>query len=296
MQGAQAVVTPTDHGPMDVLDDNAVVDGVRLAYRDRGEGPAVVFVHGTPGHAVIWRDVLPTVEAAGYRVIAYDLVGYGASERPVAHDTAVPSQAGLLEGLLARLGVGRCALVGHDIGGAIGQLLAVDRPERLAGLVLVDTVSYDSWPSQTWRTIIDRHLDDYAAMSAEDFEALLTRQLTMTVADPERMTGEVLDAYLAPHRSRLGRVSFFEHQVRTYDSAPTQRAAAALPSLTVPTKIIWGEQDRWQPVSYAHRLAADIPGAELVVVEGGGHFLMEDVPDRVAAEVVDFLAPHADTW
>lgn len=281
---------------MGVLDEHMVVDGVRLAYRDHGEGPAVVFVHGTPAHAVIWRNVLPAVEAAGYRVIAYDLLGYGASERPVARDTAVPAQAQLLAELLDRLEVGRCAVVGHDIGGAVGQLLAVNRPERLARLALVDTVSYESWPSETWQAVIDGHLGDYAAMGAEDFEALLAGQLTMTVADPEHMTGDVLDAYLAPHRSRVGRVSFFEHQVRTYDSTPTQHAAAALPSLTVPTTIIWGQQDRWQPVSYAHRLAGDIPGAELVVVEGAGHFVMEDAPDRVADEIVAFLSRRPGPW
>jgi pimeloyl-ACP methyl ester carboxylesterase len=274
---------------MDVTDQAAIVDGVRLAYRDRGDGPTVVFVHGTPAYSVIWRDVLPVVESAGYRVIAHDLLGYGASERPVARDTAVPAQADLLLQLLDHLGIGRVALVGHDIGGAVAQLVAVDRPERVARLVLIDSVSYDSWPSETWRGIIDEHLDAYAAMGPDEFEALLARQLAMTVADPERMTGDVLDAYLAPHRSRIGRVSFFEHQVRTYDSAPTQRTAAALPLLAVPTKVIWGEQDRWQPVSYAQRLANDIPDAELVVVDGAGHFLMEDAPDRVAAEVLDFL-------
>jgi pimeloyl-ACP methyl ester carboxylesterase len=275
---------------MNVTDEAAVVDGVRLAYRDRGDGPAVVFVHGTPAHTVIWREVLPAVESAGYRVIAYDLLGYGASERPVTRDTAVPAQGALLVRLLEHLDVGRVALVGHDIGGAIGQLLPVDTPERLAGLVLIDTVSYDSWPSASWRAIIEHHLDAYAALGQEEFEALLAGQLTMTVADPQRMTGDVLDAYLAPHRSRVGRMSFFEHQVRTYDSAPTRRTATALPSLAVPTRIIWGEQDRWQPVSYAHRLANDILDAQLALIEGAGHFLMEDAPDRVATEVLDFLA------
>lgn len=272
-----------------LLDRHRVVDGVRLACCDCGEGPPVVFVHGTPAHAWIWREVLPAVERAGHRVIAYDLLGYGASERPVARDTAVPAQAELLRALLDELGVDRCALVGHDLGGAIGQLLAVHHPERLTHLVLVDTVSYDSWPSETWQAIIRDHLDRYAAMPTDEFEALLTRQLRMTVADPQRMTGEVLEAYLAPHRSRLGQASFFEHQVRTYDSTPTERVAPALRELAVPTKIVWGADDRWQPVVYAHRLAADVPAAELTVVPDAGHFVTEDAPQRVADEIAGFL-------
>lgn len=275
---------------MELLDRSGVVDGVRLAYCDGGTGHPVVFVHGTPAHTVIWRNVLPAVQAAGYRTIAYDLLGYGASERPVARDTGVPAQAQLLTALLDHLDIGRCVLVGHDIGGAVGQLLAVDHPGRLTALVLIDSVSYDSWPSETWQTIIRDHLDAYATMPHDEFQALLTRQLEMTVVDPQHMTGEVLESYLAPHRSPLGQVSFFEHQVRTYESTPTQRVASRLSSLTVPTKIVWGAQDRWQPVSYAHRLAADIPDAQLAVVDGAGHFITEDAPQRVAEEITAFLA------
>ncbi|WP_190817202.1 hypothetical protein [Saccharopolyspora pogona] len=105
--------------------------------------------------------------------------------------------------------------------------------------MLIDAVSYDSWPSSTWRKIIREHLDDYAAMPQADFEAMLTRQLTMTVGEPTRMTGETLEAYLAPHRTPMGRASFFEHQVRHYDSTPTQRVAPLLKTLTAPTRIVW---------------------------------------------------------
>ncbi len=72
---------------MTLLDRNPLVDGVRLAYRDRGEGEPVVFVHGTPSWSHEWRHVVPAVEAAGHRVVTYDLLGFGDSERP---STATP--------------------------------------------------------------------------------------------------------------------------------------------------------------------------------------------------------------
>ncbi|TQN27620.1 pimeloyl-ACP methyl ester carboxylesterase [Haloactinospora alba] len=274
----------------ELLDSEVVLDGVRLAYRDRGAGEPVVFLHGTPSHSFIWRDIVPEVEWAGYRVVLFDLLGYGRSERPLTRDTSVVGQVRVLEGLLRHLGIDRFSLVAHDIGGAVAQLLATAHPRRVRRLMLVDTVSYDSWPSQTWRTIIRDHLPGYAAMPARDFEEMLTGQLRMTVADPDRMSGEVLEAYLAPHRSALGRISFFEHQVRHYDSSPTQRVAPALARLTMPVRLLWGAQDTWQPLAYARRLAADIPGSELAVVDDGGHFLMEDQPARVRGEVLDFLA------
>lgn len=272
------------------LDRHVLVDGVRLAYRDRGEGDPVVFVHGTPSYSHEWRHVVPAVEAAGHRVITYDLLGYGASERPLDRDTSVGAQTELLVGLLDVLGIERPSLITHDIGGAIGQRIAVLHPERARRLMLIDSVSYDSWPSETWREIIRTRLESYAAMSAEDFEEMLGRQLAMTVADPSRMQGQELAAYLAPHRTALGRASFFEHQVRHFDSRYTDELTGRLGEIAVPVRILWGEQDRWQPTSYAQRLAADVPHAELVVVPGTGHFLMEDDPERVTREVLDFLA------
>ncbi|MDQ3866874.1 MAG: alpha/beta hydrolase [Actinomycetota bacterium] len=268
----------------------AVVDGVRLAYRSRGLGEPVVFLHGTPSHSFIWRKVLPSVEEEGYRVVAYDLLGYGRSERPVDRDTSVAGQAVLLDRLLTHLHIDEFNLVGHDIGGAIAQIFATRQPHRLKRLMLIDTVSYDSWPSETWERIIRERLDDSAAMPMEEFEALLTRQLRMAVADPARMSGDVLEAYLLPHRTRLGLVSFFEHQVRHYDSAYTQEIAPALGTLTMPVRILWGAEDQWQPASYGRRLAGDISTAELTIVPEAGHFLMEDNDDRVVAEILDFLA------
>ncbi|MFR9730653.1 alpha/beta fold hydrolase [Saccharopolyspora sp. MS10] len=274
---------------MTLLTDSLIVDGVRLAYRDRGQGEPVIFIHGTPSHSHEWRDVVPRIEAAGFRAVTYDLLGYGRSERPVDRDTSVAAQAELLEHLLDALGVDRVSIVAHDIGGAIGQRFSLAHPERVRRLMLIDSVSFDSWPSPTWKKIIEEHLDDVAAMSQDEFNALLTRQLKMTVADDSLMSGDVLQAYLAPHQSAPGRVSFFEHQVRHYDSTYTEEISDQLGHLTAPVRIVWGEEDQWQPARYAKRLSDAIPHAELVVVPGAGHFLMEDAPERVVREIGDFL-------
>lgn len=69
----------------------------------------------------------------------------------------------------------------------------------------------------------------------------------------------------------------------------TQQAAPALAKLTIPVRLLWGAQDTWQPLTYAERLVADIPTAELVVIDDSSHFLMEDYPTRVRSEILDFL-------
>ncbi|MFI8202575.1 alpha/beta fold hydrolase [Streptomyces sp. NPDC085937] len=279
---------------MTTLTDHLIVDGVRVAYREGGSGEPVVFLHGTPSHSYEWRHVVPHVEAAGHRTLTYDLPGYGLSERPAHRDTSVAAQTDLLGHLLDALGLDRVSLVAHDIGGAVALRFALAHPGRVRRLMVMDSVSYDSWPSATWRRIIDEELDDHAAMSQEAFDDLLTRQLTMTVADKSLMSGDVLRAYLAPHASRLGRASFFEHQVRHYDSRYTEEIADRLGRLTLPVRILWGAEDEWQPVRYAERLRDDIPGAELVVIPGAGHFLMEDAPERVVREIIDFLGSGSE--
>ncbi|MFD7991454.1 alpha/beta fold hydrolase [Streptomyces mexicanus] len=274
---------------MTLATDSLIVDGVRLAHRVRGRGEPVLFIHGTPSHSYEWRAVVPHVEAAGFRTVTYDLLGYGRSERPVDRDTSVAGQTDLLEHFLDALGIEQVDIIAHDIGGAIGLRFSLARPDRVRRLMVIDTVSYDSWPSSTWQRIINENLDDCTSMPQDAFNALLTRQLKMTVSDDTLMDGDVLQAYLAPHQSTLGRVSFFEHQVRHYDSKYTREISDELTRLTVPVRILWGADDQWQPVRYARRLSSAIPNADLVVVPGAGHFLMEDAPERVVHEVLGWL-------
>lgn len=84
------------------------------------------------------------------------------------------------------------------------------------------------------------------------------------------MADVVLRAYLAPHRTALGRASFFEHQVRHYHSKYTEELTGRLGGLALPVRIVWGQNDQWQPTHYAERLAAEFPNAELVVVPDAG--------------------------
>ncbi|GAA2411709.1 alpha/beta hydrolase [Actinomadura vinacea] len=272
-----------------LVEDDIIVDGVRLAFSVQGEGDPVVFVHGTPSHSFLWRNIAPRVRDAGFQTVVYDLLGFGRSERPLGRDTSVAAQADLLPALLDALGIESANIIAHDIGGAVGQILAVRRPRRIRKLMMIDTVTYDSWPSQTWRRII-RDSGDLRYVNDEDeFSSMLSRQLRMTVSDPESMNDAILRNYLLPHDGVTGRASFFTHQVKHYDSRYTQEISSQLPALTMPVRIVWGEDDLWQPVSYAERLCRDIPGAQLSIVSKAGHFLPEDAPDQLTQEILDFL-------
>ncbi|WP_330213212.1 alpha/beta fold hydrolase [Pseudomonas sp. Z18(2022)] len=271
-----------------LLNEVALINGWRIATGRHGDGLPVLLLHGTPAHSIIWRNVVPHLTAAGLQVHLFDLLGFGASERPVQADTSVAAQSQLIGSLLDHWGLEDVHLVGHDIGGVIALLFALEHPHRVRSLTIADAPSYDSWPSPTWRGIHQRFAE-HGRMAPHEHQALMSRQLAMAVFDKSVMQGELLEAYLAPISGVVGQPAFYQHQVAHYDARYTADFAERLPGMDLPVQVLWGAEDEWQPLVYAQRLQRDIPGAALHVLENAGHFLMEDAPGRVSEYLLDFI-------
>ena len=116
------------------------MDGLRLAHLDEGEGPPVIFFHGEPTWSFLWRKVIPPVRDAGFRCLAPDLAGFGRSDKPTDFDFYSYDRHTELAGtLLEDLDLRDATAVVHDWGGPIGLRLAVEHPERISRLVILDT-------------------------------------------------------------------------------------------------------------------------------------------------------------
>src|SRR5216683_1319554 len=233
------------------------VDGLRLAHIDEGEGPPVVFFHGEPTWSFLWRTVLPPVRDAGFRCIAPDLVGFGRSDKPVdidfySYDRHVALMATLLEDLDLR----GATLVVHDWGGPIGLRLAVEHPERVDRLVILDTGLFTGHQKMTDAWLAFR---DFVARTEDLPVGMLVRRACKN--DPG---DEVTAAYDAPYpdaRAKAGARAFPLLIPQTPDApgaAAGQRVLEALREDRRPTLMLWGDSDPVLPLSVAERFAESI--------------------------------------
>ncbi|MAM59663.1 MAG: alpha/beta hydrolase [Salinicola sp.] len=275
-----------------IATDNVLIDGKRIAHGVYGEGEPIVLLHGTPSSSLIWRNVVPQLVGAGYRVHLFDLLGYGHSERPrdPSVDTSISAQVPVLEALMDHWGLETAHIVAHDFGGGIAQRLGVFHPRRLQSLTLIDVVSYDSYPSPRTRQQMAAGLERLIKVPDDEHRAHFREWLLTAVHDPQRFESSTLETYLDFISGPIGQASLFQHQIRHYDPKHTLEVAARLPELgRIPVKLIWGADDAWQSVDYAYRLHADIPGSDLSVLEECGHFSPEDRPEEIARLVIEFL-------
>lgn len=278
-----------------IVDRNALVGGMRIAHGVHGTGEPVVLVHGTPSSSLIWRDVVPELVAAGFRAHVFDLLGYGLSERPCDPDidTSISGQVPILEALLDHWRLERLHLVAHDIGGGVAQRFALAAPDRIASLTLIDTVSFDSYPSSRTRQQMQAGLEVLIKKPDAEHRAHFEDWLLSAVHDKARLRDGALGTYLDFISGPVGQASFFQHQVRHYDPRHTMDIADRMGELgRLPVKLIWGAEDAWQVTDWARRLHAAIPGSELDIVEACGHFAMEDRPEALANLVIDFMRRH----
>ena len=278
---------------MDLPPDRyATVQGHRVRYWEAGAGPAVVLVHGLANSVITWRK---NVEALGrdFRVIALDLPGHGLSDMPkVRFD--LPAGAAFVASFLDEVGVERAHLAGNSMGGAVALELALARPERTVSLTLADSAGLGREISLVLRLGSLPLLGEYARRPTLKGVRNLVRWL---VHDPALVDEEELPlrlSYLKREGSAQALLRFLRTGVGLFGQRPGTRRDARLPSLSVPTLIVWGAQDPLFPIEQAQRAARAIPGAELHVFDRCGHWPQYEHPsefNRLLGEFVGLAAP-----
>ena len=230
----------------------------------------------------MWRPVLDSVAGSGRRALAPDLPGFGDS--PPDPPGTWERQVEAVERFRTALGLDRVALAVHDWGGLIGLRWACDHPGIASALVISNTGFF---PDGKWHGFADElrapgqgeELID--GFEADGFAALLRSQ-------SRGFDDEAIAEYWKAFATEEGRRGVLE-LYRSGDFEKLEPYRGKLAELDVPTLILWGEDDPFAPVAGAHRFTKEIPGAELVVVAGAGHFVHADEPERCGREIAAFL-------
>ena len=261
------------------------VDGHTASYLTAGDGPTVLLLHGTYWSRV-WLRVIEPLAAAGLQPVAVDLPGCGRSGGELTLDSAtVPALAGWVNRFVEALRPNALAgVAGHDIGGALTQRLLVTDELRLDRIALVNSVSYDSWPVPSVARYRDPDL--VAAITIEDILAARRQAITTALARPAD-EDEVQD-YISPWTDMRVARSWMAI-AGAADSRYTLELMDHIRADRRPKLLIWGQDDSFQPISYAERLVAEVPETELVRVPDAGHIPMENDPALVAEALATFF-------
>jgi 2-hydroxymuconate-semialdehyde hydrolase len=253
-----------------------------MAFVDMGEGPPVLLLHGFPTSSFLWRREVWLL-AQGMRVIAPDLLGYGQSDKPSDADLSEPAQAGYIRELLGQLGIGELALVGHDLGGAVAQMLALDGGLHVRTLILLDSACFDAWPIEGVRMLQQAASDQETA----DFvEGIVSLTFDLGVKHRGFVDESSLRGYLEPWREEPA--AFFR-AARAISGRGLAGRDADLKALDIPTFLIWGEDDPFLPSELGERLQETMEGSTLALLPGCSHFITDDAPTTVGPLIYEFL-------
>jgi pimeloyl-ACP methyl ester carboxylesterase len=263
-----------------------------IEYREQGSGEVVVFVHGLLVDGRLWRDVVPPLAARNRCVVPDWPLG---SHRLALNDGADRSPRGiahLIADFLDALDLQRVTIVANDTGGAISQILAAERPERLRALVLTNCDCLENFLPPLLRPLQWlAHVPGAYALLAQTTRSAIVRRspLGFGMLSHKRIPDELTASWLAPLRERAIRADA-RATLKAIDKRDTLAAASRLRERPLPMLLAWGCDDRMFPLRFAERLAAMVPGARVQEIPNSRAFVPEDQPALLAEIVASFLA------
>lgn len=256
-----------------------------IRYDVRGDGPPLVLVHGTPWSSFSWRRIIPKLSER-WTVYFYDLLGYGQSEKRERQDVSLGAQSRVLAELLDHWGLDRPYVAGHDFGGTTVLRTHLIERREFKKIALIDPVALAPWGSPFFAHV-KKHEEAFRDVPDYIHEAIVTAYVRGATCNP--MDGETLAGILRPWLGTAGRRAFYR-QIAQADQRFTDEIEPRYGDITCPVLILWGEEDRWIPVSTGQRLHQVIPTSQFHPIPGAGHLVQEDASEAVTAHLMEFFA------
>lgn len=262
--------------------------GMQVHLRDEGprsDPQPIVLLHGTSASLHTWDGWAEALKGQR-RVIRMDLPGFGLTGPMPDGNYQLTHYVDFLVALLDQLGVKQAVVAGNSFGGGLAWKLAVDHPERVSKLVLVDAAGYPYDPTSVPIGFKVAQIPWLRPVMANVLpRSMIESSVRNVYGDPSRITPALIDRYFeltlrAGNRHALG---------ERFRQSPGGQHAAQIPSVKQPTLILWGGQDRLIPPDNADHFQRDIAGSRLVVFDGLGHVPHEEDPAATVAAVQVFL-------
>lgn len=264
-----------------------------LSLIDVGAGPPVVLVHGAFVNALFWSPVVDLL-APRYRCIAIDLPAHGQTPTPPDRELSLPAFADAIAAMCDALHTGPVHLVGNDTGGAVAQVFTARHSDRVKTLTLTNCDAHDNFPPAEFAAGLELaragELGNFVAAGLADLDiARSDAALGRAFQDADRLSDDEVRAFLAPLVETPERADAINRYFTSLDADQLVAAETALAHFHAPTLIVWGDDDPFFAVTWAHWLADLIPGARRVVTIPGGKLFF---PFERAAELAYHLAAH----
>lgn len=271
--------------------DSQYVDlpgGVRAHYRDVGprDAPVIVLIHGFAASTHAWDGWVKAL-SANYRVVVLDLPGHGLTRTGGVYVVRPDGFEAVVDDLTRRLGLSRFTLGGNSMGGEVAWTYALDHPDRVERLVLVDAAGWPT-PGRGGGMIFKFLGNPVGRRVLKDIEIrpLMTQALRSAYVDPKLVTPALVERYVDLARGPGHRDILLGQRPRRVATAPD------LARIHVPTLVMFGQDDRLIPAADGEKFHKAIPGATLILYPGVGHLPMEQIPRRSADDLKAWLAAH----
>jgi len=277
---------------MTTISENRVeVDGLDLFYREAGSdngGMPVLLLHGWPTSSFLYRNVMPHV-AETNRVIAVDLPGFGQSSKPLDASYSFRFYERVVEGFLAALDIDELGLTVHDLGGPVGLYWASQQAAgRVRRLAMLNTIVYPEMSFTEKAFLVTVKVPGLRAPFVTQWG--LKKAMQVGVADKKRLTDDAIEGVQAPFRDRSSRKALLK-SISNLAPGGLKTIAEWVATLEIPVRVIYGAKDKILPrmALTAERVSADVPHAEVTVLDDCGHFLQEERPDEIGALLAAFF-------
>jgi len=261
------------------------IDGVRLHYREEGEGPPVVLLHANYASLFMWEPWVAALKDR-YRVIRVDLPAHGLTGPEPSGNYSLQRIQSLFEQFVDARGLERFVVVGTSIGGTVAMRYAADHPERIERLVMISPGSLEARVrGRTTPANVPKIADVLAWVTPRAFTGYMLRN---DYGDPARVTDAVIDEWYAMWMREGNRQAMID-LLRQYVSGGVE---AKIRSIRVPVLLIWGEKNKRVPLALAYEtraLLGNSPQVQLEVLPGIGHMLVQEAPQQSAAVIRRYL-------